>query len=136
MNACFRNVKRILIHFKTFNHSRHLETETYLWFLCSFEVQSCLEVNLRNIKLENLSRKLCGVKVCIKLIRLWSQTDPNSFLMAPGDFFVEMDGAPIDALDGLWNEEMTQAVDMIPPKHLLISVSAQVAFGLLRSCGQ
>ncbi|KAF7236044.1 putative RNA-directed DNA polymerase from transposon BS [Varanus komodoensis] len=49
-----------------------------------------------------------------------SQTDPDGFLKALGEFPADKTGAPVKALVELWNGEMTRAIDTIAPKRPLL----------------
>lgn len=71
----------------------------------------------------------------IKMIRLQIQMNLNDFLMATGNFPVDMVGAPVNILADIWNEDMTWMVDMIAPRHPLSTAGSQYLFGLLRGCG-
>lgn len=52
--------------------------------------------------------------------------DPNGFLMALGDFLVDMVGAPVKVLVDFWNE-MTQVVDTVTPGHPVSCDAIQLA---------
>lgn len=63
----------------------------------------------------------------IKMISSQSQMAPSGFLVTLRDFSVDTAGTPVDTLADLRNEEITQAADMIAPRHPLLGVRAQIA---------
>lgn len=77
-----------------------------------------------------------GGGISAKMIGSRGQMDPNDFQVALGDFPVDMFGTPVSVLIDQWNEEMTQAFDMIVPRLPLSGLTAtQVVPWLLRGLG-
>lgn len=52
----------------------------------------------------------------IQMIHSWNQKDLKDFLVAPGDFPVDMVSASVHVLVNIWNEEMAQAGDRSTPR--------------------
>lgn len=78
--------------------------------------------------------RLCSGGGSVKIICHHSLMDPTGFQVALGHFPVDTVNICADAPVDLWNGEVTQASDMIVPRHSLSGPRALTALGLLRGC--